>query len=143
MSHRFFPHGNRCLFPIVSQCLKAVFTLVKQENRVGHSYWRPAILFAPPFTCNNNSVKRFQEFGLCAVLRRSSNRSMPVATETFRLSTVPNIGMLTISSHSSLVSRLRPFPSSPTTSATDRLSISDSQIDSPAASAPIIQTSFS
>jgi hypothetical protein len=49
--------------------------------------------------------------------RRASYRQTPEATETFRLSTEPNIGMLTSRSQVSRVRRRMPSPSEPITSA--------------------------
>ena len=49
--------------------------------------------------------------------RRDSLSTMPVATDTFRLSTVPNIGMLTSRSQCSRVRRRMPSPSEPMTQA--------------------------
>ena len=49
--------------------------------------------------------------------RRDSNRHTPLATETFRLSTLPRIGMRTRRSQRSRVSRRMPSPSAPSTHA--------------------------
>src|SRR5438067_7258466 len=49
--------------------------------------------------------------------RRASYRQTPDATDTFRLSTEPNIGMLTKRSQVSRVRRRMPSPSEPITSA--------------------------
>lgn len=50
--------------------------------------------------------------------RRASYRQTPLATETFRLSTAPRIGMLTSSSQVLRVSWRMPAPSAPSTNAT-------------------------
>lgn len=49
--------------------------------------------------------------------RLASNRQMPAETETFRLSTLPCIGMRASSSQVSRVSRRMPAPSAPSTQA--------------------------
>src|ERR1041385_2748276 len=55
--------------------------------------------------------------GYSARLRRDSNRHTPLATETFRLSTLPRIGMRSRRSQRSRVSRRMPSPSAPSTHA--------------------------
>src|SRR5690606_32170471 len=50
--------------------------------------------------------------------RTASNRAMPVATDTLRLSNLPGIGIFTSWSQFSRVSRRRPSPSLPITRAT-------------------------
>ena len=49
--------------------------------------------------------------------RTASNSTMPAATDTFRLSTCPRIGIDTSQSHRSRTSRRSPVPSAPSTSA--------------------------
>src|SRR5690606_14715552 len=50
--------------------------------------------------------------------RTASNRTTPAATETFRLSTWPAMGIETSTSHDSRTSRRSPVPSLPSTIAT-------------------------
>ena len=53
----------------------------------------------------------------CLRCRTASNSTIPAATETFRLSTWPRIGIDASQSHRSRTSRRRPVPSAPTTTA--------------------------
>ena len=56
----------------------------------------------------------FPTYRFCLCLR-TSYKQIPLATETFKLSTLPNIGIRTVRSHNSRVKRRRPVPSAPRT----------------------------
>src|SRR5580698_1728688 len=60
-------------------------------------------------------------FGQPARWRKTSNRAIPAATETFRDSICPAIGIRTRKSHFSRVKRRMPLPSPPKTKASGRL----------------------
>lgn len=74
----------------------------------------------PPPKGRPVSPATLRRYFVCVLCRTVSNRQMPLATETLRLSTVPSIGIFASSSHLLRVSCRSPSPSAPSTQAKAR-----------------------
>ena len=82
---------------------------------------------------------------VCEALRCrfASNRQIPAATETFRLSTCPASGMRASTSHRSRVKRRRPAPSAPSAHASGPVKSSSNNDCSASPAVPTMRTSAS
>ena len=85
--------------------------------RAFHTAGRGDVRAAPVLleTANNENKTAMLRASAITQLGRLSNRQIPVATDTFKLSTVPAIGNLTKKSQFSRVKRRIPSPSAPMT----------------------------